>query len=212
MWLCNSGNTQKRIKKYYNKDAEIIYPPVETDRYRCEKEKGYWLSVNRFARHKRVNLQLEAFKKMPDEQLIIVGSYEKRVRHFEDYKNEIERNKSDNVTIKNWVNDSELKDLYAHCKGFITTAHNEDFGLTAIEAMASGKPVIAPREGGYCESVVDGKTGVLIDDISADKIIDAIQIIERNIDVYKEHCFSQAKKFDLDVFVERNKKIINEEI
>ena len=64
----------------------------------------------------------------------------------------------------------------------------------------------------YCESVVDGKTGVLIDDISADKIIDAIQIIERNIDVYKEHCFSQAKKFDLDVFVERNKKIINEEI
>jgi glycosyltransferase involved in cell wall biosynthesis len=199
--VCNSKNTQQRVKKFLGRDATIIHPPIETQEYTWKKDKGYWLSVNRLIAHKRVTMQLAAFKHLPKEKLVIVGSYE-QAKHFLAYKKKIKRLQPNNVTIKEFVDEKELHELYAHCKGFITTAKDEDFGMTVVEAMASGKPVIAPNEGGYKESITP-KTGILIDDITPKKIVTAVQAINKKHNTYKKACQQQAKKFNTKVITKQ---------
>ena len=210
-WVCNSNNTKQRIKKYYKKDAEIIYPPIETSKYQNKESKDYWLSVSRLVTHKRLELQLEAFRNLPDEKLIIVCSYEKNVPQFEIYKKYIEKIKPENVLLLHWVKNDELKKLYSECKGFITTSVNEDFGMTVIEAMASGKPVIAPNEGGYKETVIP-TTGKLIDDIDSNKIVNSVKEItgelKGNPNMYIIPCQKHASLFDTTIFIEKIKKEI----
>jgi glycosyltransferase involved in cell wall biosynthesis len=204
---CNSENTQKRVKKYLQRDAVIINPPIEISRHYYKKAGNYWLSVNRLFYHKRIDIQTKAFSRLPDEKLIIVGSYE-QAGHFQSYANYIKRIKPKNVEVISWVNSNKLVDLYANCKGLITTAKDEDFGMTAVEAMASGKPVIAPNEGGYKETVINGVTGKLINDINVDKLVNAVKEIEENPQKYKDTCIEQAKKFDIKVFIKKIKEEI----
>ncbi len=193
--IANSVNTKKRIKKYLNLDSEIIYPLIETKNFSYNKNGDYWLSVNRLIDHKRIEMQLKTFAKLPLEKLIIVGSFEKS-RHWLKYNNYLNSIKPTNVEIKSFVTQKELIHLYANCKATITTSKDEDFGRLPIESMSSGKPVIAPNEGGYKETIIDGKTGVLINDINSDKIIDAINLISKNPRKYKNDCIKQAKRFD----------------
>ena len=103
------------------------------------------------------------------------------------------------------MDNKELRELYANCKGLIATAIDEDFGMTPVEAMASGKPVIASNEGGYKETIVDGITGRLIDDINEDKLAKAIIEIGKNPKQYKNACLEQAKKFDVKFFIKKLK-------
>ena len=208
IWVCNSKNTENRVRKYYNKEATIINPPIDTSLYEYRPHKNYWLSVNRLLNHKRVDLQIKAFKELPNEKLIIVGSYEKGANQFEAYRKYIESIKPENVEIINWVDDKKLKELYSECKGFITTARDEDFGMTVVEAMASGKPVIAPNEGGYKESIINNETGLLIDNIEVEILIEAIRKININPEKFKNACLTQAKKFDTKIFIGKIKKEI----
>lgn len=210
IWVCNSKNTQSRIKKFYNQNATIINPPIDTKKYTNNGDCGYWLSVNRLTAPKRIELQIEAFQKLKDKKLIIIGSYEKGASQFEKYK---ERTKNildgENIEIIHWIANEGLKKLYAGCKGFITTAMDEDFGMTVVEAMASGKPVIAPDEGGYKESIINGENGILIDNINGDKLADAIIAIEKNLeenpDRYRKACQDRARRFDVEAFINKVK-------
>ena len=202
---CNSNVTKERIRRYLHRDATIIHPPVSTSKFWYKSSRKYWLSVNRLITHKRVDLQLEAFRNLPKEKLIIVGSYEKS-HHFEEYARYIKQTLPKNVTLLHWVTDKKLKKLYAECKGFITTSHNEDFGMSAVEAMASGKPVIAPNEGGYKESVLDGITGKLITDINTEKLVSAIYDIGIRPERFRNACIKQAQKFDTKVFIRKIKQ------
>ena len=210
-WVCNSQNTKDRIRKFYGKDAEVIHPPIDTAIYKNEKSKDYWLSVNRLVKHKRIEIQMEAFAMLPGERLIVIGSYEKGAKQFEEYKKFIEKIRPGNIEIRNWVSDSELKKLYAECKGFIATAHDEDFGMTLVEAMAAGKPVIAGNEGGYRETIT-GKTGILIDKIDSKKLADAIAgmsaALEKNPDFYRTECIEQARYFDTSAFIGKVREMI----
>ena len=202
--VCNSENTKNRIKKYLGRDAIVINPPIETSKYYYEKTGNYWLSVNRLIAHKRVNMQIKAFQKLPNERLIIIGSYEKS-RHFKQYANYIKTIKPKNVEILSWVDFDGLVELYANCRGLIATAKDEDFGMTPVEAMASGKPVIAPNEGGYRETVIDGVTGKLIDDINEEKLAVAIKEIGKNAKKYKDASLERARRFDTKNFIQKIK-------
>ena len=207
VWVCTSENTKNRIKRFYNKEATIINPPINNNEFSYHKNGDFWLSVNRLCNYKRVDMQIKAFKNLPDDKLVIVGPYENN-SVFVSYKNYCEKIKPGNVEIIHQIERTALLDLYADCKGFIATTKNEDFGMTPIEAMASGKPVVAPNEGGHKETIINGKTGILINDINEEKIIEAIKEINKNPKQYKEACQMRAKEFDTEIFLEKIKKEI----
>ncbi len=204
--VTNSENTADRVMRYLGKNARVIYPPVDIFEYSWKRNGDFWLSVNRLISHKRIEIQMEALRALPDQKLTIVGSYE-HSRHFTSYAKAMHRIKPPNVTIVSWINQSRLRELYATCKGLIVTAKDEDFGLTPVEAMAAGKPVIAPREGGFRESVIDGVTGMLIDTITPQKIVHAMRAIndtlKQNTHAYRKTAQVRALDFDTKIFVER---------
>ncbi|MDD5068310.1 MAG: glycosyltransferase [Candidatus Pacebacteria bacterium] len=202
-WICNSENTKARIKKYYHHDARVINPPVDLSQSEYKPHRNYCLSVNRLSPPKRIDLQMKAFSNMPGEKLIIVGSFEKGARQPEAQKKYIESIKPQNVKILHWVDQGALRKLYSECKCFITTALDEDFGMTPVEAMGFGKPVIAPNEGGYKETIVNGKTGILIDDINTDKIVEAVKEISKNPEKYKNASMERAREFDVEIFIRK---------
>ncbi len=195
-----SRTVAERVEKYYHRNSSVIYPPIDISRYHCLEYGDFWLSVNRLYPEKRIELQIEAFREMPDERLIIVGGYSKG-DHAARYANRILNDLPPNVEYHGEVSESELIDLYARCKGHITTAMDEDYGLTPLEAMASGKPVIAVNEGGYRETVPK-KCGFLIFPKKRD-VISAVYEISPHPESYKIFCQKQALKFDISIFQDR---------
>ncbi|VVB97041.1 Trehalose synthase [uncultured archaeon] len=205
----NSVSTQRRIKKYLNRSSKVIYPPIDVSVFRFEKYGDFWLSVNRLYPEKRVELQIEAFRMLPEERLLIVGGYAE-ADHALPYANSVLNNLPNNVEFLGSVTEEELIQLYARCKGFITTSIDEDFGMAPVEAMASGKPVIGVREGGCLETLVDGLTGLLVNpDVS--EIVNAIKIISGEPSKFKEKCIEQSGKFDVDFFLNQMKKELEQQ-
>jgi len=201
-----SKNSQKRIEKYHHRTADIIYPPVDVSKFKYKEYGDFWLSVNRLYPEKRIELQINAFREMTDEKLIIVGGYAKG-DHAEKYAKNISKGLPQNIDILGEISEQELIDLYARCKGLICTAVDEDFGLTPVEAMASGKPVVAVNEGGFRETVTE-KTGFLIN-ANPKSIIEAVKFISNKPERYKKACLEQAKLFDLSIFSKNIKNVIN---
>ncbi len=202
-----SETVAERMQKYLNRKTPVIYPPVDCNRYSCVKYGDFWLSVNRLYPEKRIELQVETFRSLPDENLIIVGGYSQGDQ-TERYAKKILSNLPDNVSYLGEINEGEVLSLYATCKGHITTAMNEDFGLTPVEAMASGKPVVAVCEGGYRETI-NNETGILTSPkISA--LCSAIRQVSNNPESYKHSCFQQASRFDTSIFSSKMKKVVHD--
>jgi glycosyltransferase involved in cell wall biosynthesis len=198
--------TKARVSRFFHYDADVIYPPVETKRFSCKEYGDFWLSVNRLYPEKRIELQIESFRRMPDQSLIIAGGYAKG-DHAEKYTKQLLRGLPDNIRVLGEIPESELINLYSRCKGLVCTALNEDFGLTPLEAMASGKPVVAVNEGGFCETVT-GETGRLVNP-DPQAIIHAIYEISKDPESFKNACKEQADRFDISVFTEKMKAAIN---
>jgi glycosyltransferase involved in cell wall biosynthesis len=197
-----SENSKKRIEKYHQRTADIIYPPVDVSKFNFKEYGDFWLSVNRLYPEKRIELQIESFRNLPGENLIIVGGHA-RGDHSSPYAEKITRNLPKNVEILGEVSEDELTKLYSHCKGLICTALDEDFGLTPLEAMASGKPVVAVEEGGFLETVTND-TGILSAP-SVKPLEKAILSISENPKRYRDSCFNRAQEFDISVFEKKIK-------
>ncbi|MCX9027376.1 MAG: glycosyltransferase [Candidatus Methanoperedens sp.] len=202
-----SKNIQKRIKKYYRKDSIVVYPVIDISKYRFKKCGDFWLSVNRLYPEKRIELQVNAFRNIPDEKLVIVGEFTKG-DYSETYISKILQDLPDNVKLIGTVPESELIELYATCKGHITTALDEDFGLTPIEAMASGKPTVAVKEGGYLETIEDGVTGMLVD-ANEMAVINGVKLVSKDPGKYRINCENRAKDFDIPAFIKKIEDIID---
>ena len=201
-----SRNVQGRIKKYYGRDSIVVYPAIDVSRYIYKRSGDFWLSVNRLYPEKRIELQINAFRQMPDEKLVIVGGYSSG-DHASKYASKIVENLPENVELLGSITEEELQELYATCKGHITTALDEDFGMTPVEAMASGKPTVAVREGGYLETIIDGSTGVLVE-ANEKEIINGVKLISRNPEKYKNACMERAQDFDTGEFIKQMSAII----
>jgi glycosyltransferase involved in cell wall biosynthesis len=189
---CNSHNVRNRIYKIYQRDAKVLYPPIHMKNYSYAPSENYWLSVGRVDKWKRIPLQIEAFRDMPDKTLLIVG---KIYPIFRDLVNAAPRN----VKFLGSCDEDRLIRLYSQCEGFITTAIDEDFGITPLEAMASGKPVVAVKEGGYLETVIDGHTGILVSP-NTRSIRQAVCTVSEDPEYYKNECINRARHFDFSVF------------
>ncbi|ADN36165.1 glycosyl transferase group 1 [Methanolacinia petrolearia DSM 11571] len=201
-----SKNTRGRILKYHGRESDIIYPPVDVSRYKFKEYGDFWLSVNRLYPEKRIELQIEAFRLMPGEKLVIVGGYAEG-DHASVYADKIGENLPDNVEIIGEVSGDELIDLYSRCRGFICTAIDEDYGLTPVEAMAAGKPVVAVDEGGFKETVVDGETGLLVQP-DVESIANAVRRISVSPGEFHERCVARANLFSLEKFEEELKSLV----
>lgn len=197
-----SKNSQKRIEKYHHRTADIIYPPVDVSKFRFKEYGDFWLSVNRLYPEKRIELQIESFRNLQDEKLIIVGGHS-RGDHSSSYAEKIIKSLPRNVVIRGEVSEDELIELYSSCKGLICTALDEDFGLTPVEAMASGKPVVAIGEGGFLETVTSD-TGILSAP-SVKALEKAILSVSENPEKYNDSCFRRAQEFDISVFEKKMK-------
>ncbi len=193
-----SETVRERVKRYYGRDADVIYPPVQTSRLRFREIGDFWLSVSRLYPEKRIELQLDTFRQLPSEKLVLVGGFSKGDL-TERYVASL--HPPPNVTLLGEVTDAELIDLYARCRGFVTTAVDEDFGITPVEAMASGKVVLATNEGGYRETVIHGKTGYLLPP-TAEAFAGTIrQLDDAALASMRDASVARARDFDEDVFV-----------
>jgi glycosyltransferase involved in cell wall biosynthesis len=198
--LANSENTKNRIERFYHRDSMVIYPPVDITHFTFLGDGTFWLSVNRIYPEKRIDLQLEVFRQLPEERLVIAGGYAPG-DHSTQYFEKLQRQLPPNVSMAGEVSETEIVHLYATCKGLICTAIDEDFGLTPLEAMASGKPVVAVDEGGFRETIT-AETGILVE-ASREAIIAAVKKISQNPVSFREACIARAKQFDLSIFNER---------
>jgi len=198
---CNSHNTRNRIWKAYQREAKVLYPPIHTEEYKNQGYENFWLSVSRVDKWKRIDLQIDTFRRLPEKKLIVAG------RIYPDYKDLVSK-APDNVIFLDTISDSELLKLYSTCNGLITTAIDEDFGITPIEAMACGKPVLAVREGGYQETVIDGCTGRLVGP-SPDELAGAIVEIDKNLPSYAMAAKRRADEFDYKIFKEQLINYVN---
>lgn len=205
--VTNSFNTKQRITKYFHRDATIIYPPVDTSKFSYKAYGNFWLSVNRLYPEKRIDLQIDAFSRLNEEKLFIVGGFAQG-DHASTYAKALADKLPENIQLVGSVSEERLIELYSTCKGHITTALDEDFGMTPLEAMASGKPVVAVKEGGYLETVIDDITGKFVEP-NIDSICNAIKIISAHPDKYKDACIKRAKEFDVNIMLERMEKMLN---
>ena len=202
--IANSEECRRRVKRYYHRGSKVIHPPIK--QYKFMKSGDFWLSVNRIYPHKRIELQLEAFRRMPGEKLIIVGGTTAG-DHSNRYMRQVRKKAPSNVIFLGEVDENELARLYGECKAFITTSQNEDFGMTVLEAMSAGKPVIATKEGGHLETMIDGKTGYLVR-ANAGSIIDAAKKIGSRPLKFRKACEERAGLYSVKKFID----MVNEEI
>lgn len=198
----NSRNVEARIRKYLHRAAEVVHPPVDTSAYRFEGVGEEWLSVNRLSHEKRIELQVEAFRKLPHERLAIAGGPQVGVDADRFIRS---LDPPPNVRFLGEIEERELRDLYARCRGLVATSLDEDFGLTPVEAMAAGKAVVAVDEGGYRETVILGATGWLVA-ADADALAETMaRATPETLEAMRPACEARARSFDTSVFLEKMK-------
>jgi glycosyltransferase involved in cell wall biosynthesis len=197
-----SQTVADRIAKYYHRDAIVIPPPAHVtkfDAYVPYAEPGYFLAVGRLVPHKNFDVLIDAFHKL-SYRLIVVGDGPLR-RH-------LARRAGPNVTMWGQASDEELASLYNHCQAVIV-ANEEDFGLTAVEAMAHSKPVLALKAGGATETVIEGMTGEFFDDAIPESLADGVRRLVRRQGSYDTTTMQeQADKYSVERFTARITSLI----
>ena len=198
VWV-NSINVKQRLKRYMGVDAQVIYPPVETQRFAWASDGDAYVSLARLEPLKRVDLVVQAFMQMPHRRLVVVsgGSQSAHLQAL--------AQGAQNITFAGWVSEAKLQAVVGQARAAIYVPVDEDFGMSPVEAMAAGKPVIGVAEGGLLETIVHGQTGWLIEgELTPEKIKSAVDALEAlNPPTLRAACEAQAMKFDGAGFAQR---------
>jgi glycosyltransferase involved in cell wall biosynthesis len=202
---CNSENTRQKMKKHYQRDAEVVYPAVNINMFRPGNSEDYFLAVERISPDKGIETQLEAFRMVPEQKLLVVGSPQDSDTS---YFRKLVSLSPQNVTFKGSVTDAELATFYCHSKAAIQTNPEEDLGRVPVEAMASGKPCIAVNAGGFRETIVHGKTGILVDPPYSENLAKAIRNFS-GLDFDPNACLERARLFSEETHIEKMKTVVS---
>ncbi len=203
LFIANSKTVKKRIFKYYRRNSAVIYPPVDLESFFISAgQDDYFLAGGRLAPYKKLDLIIEAFKGL-----------DKKIKIYGDGV-DMERLKKlaqghDNIELLGRVDEKTITELYSKCQAYINP-QEEDFGITVIEAMASGRPVIAYRKGGATETVIENKTGLFFNSQEPEELRDVIQNFD-NTKFISEDIREHAKQFSKERFKQEIKEFIDRE-
>lgn len=209
-FIANSNFIAKRIWKTYRREAQVIYPPVDTSRFTPTIQKeDFYLTASRFVPYKKIDLIVESFSKMPDKKLIVIGD-------GPDMK-KIKPKAGKNIELIGYQPESVLIDYMQRATAFVFAAY-EDFGIVPVEAQAAGTPVIAFGKGGSLETVkglpetdkrlsgifAPHPTGIFFYEQSIPELIRAVELFENNRDKFTaDNCAANAKRFSAEIFREK---------
>jgi glycosyltransferase involved in cell wall biosynthesis len=204
-FIANSLNVADRIRQYYHMDADVIYPPVDADQFSVsEGDDGYYLVVSALVPYKRVDLAIETFRQTR-ERLLVVGTGPELKR--------LQSLASTNIEFLGWQSGTELARLYARCRALIFPGI-EDFGIVPLEAMASGKPVVAFGQGGTLETVVEDPqrgTGVFFYEQTPEAMKEAIVKLG-NMKLDPRSIRAHAERFDRNTFKESYHRYVEQKV
>ena len=203
-----SNFIEDRVRKYYSRSSQVIYPPVNVAKFHISEQTGnYFFMAGRLVSYKRFDLAIKTFNQngLPL-KVVGIGPELNKLRSLASGGS---RSKASgkNIEFLGLVSDEKLTDLYSHAQACIFP-QEEDFGIVPLESMASGRPVIAYRAGGAVETIIENKTGIFFDEQSPESLQAAIKTFH-NLDFKPEVCREQAEKFDVGIFKENITKHLN---
>ena len=204
VFIANSRFIAKRIRKVYRRKSTVIHPPVDIETISLEQVKeDFYLTASRMVPYKRVDLIIEAFTKMPNKKLIVIGDGECLTR--------CKKLAGPNIRFLGYQPQQELRRYMRKAKAFVVAAQ-EDFGITAVEAQACGTPVICLDRGGSLDSVIGGRTGVFFHQQNATGIIEAVEQFDATRSSYAPIAIRRnAERFSEAEFRRKFAEILSEQ-
>ena len=201
LFIANSKEIKSRIERFYRKDSLVVYPPVSLSiAQKSSKKENFYLAGGRLARPKRIDVAIQAANKLKI-PLVVFG------KGFAGYGKELRKMAGKTIKFVGEVSEIEKIKLMSQAKAFLFSAEEEDFGITPVEVMSVGTPVIAFKSGGVKESVIEGKTGVFFEKANSNSLVLAIKKLEK-IKINSEDCIKQANNFSKDKFDREIVKIV----
>ena len=201
-FIANSKFVKERIRTTYNRDATVIHPPVEIQDFRCDREvEDFYLIVSELVPYKRIDLAVDAFNTL-GRKLVIIGKGPEAEA--------LQKRAKSNIVFLGRQPFSVLKDHYERCRAFVFPGI-EDFGITPLEAQSAGRPVIAFREGGALETVIEGETGRFFDLQTPEALVEAVTTFEGET-FDPADCRRNAERFSSEVFRARMKEFLEQRI
>ena len=201
-YVANSETTRRRIDRYFSRDAEVLHPPVDTGRFRPADAVGdAYVVLSELMPHKRIDLAIRAFNRLGLPLLVVGNGPDARRLH---------RLAGPTVHFAGFQNDARVAELLPRARALVVPA-TEEFGIAAVEAHAAGRPVIALREGGARETVIEGVNGTFFDEPSVDSLVDALRRFDP-MAVDPEACARSAERFDVARFREGMSAIVDEAV
>lgn len=194
-FIANSNFIARRIRKYYRREADVIFPPVDTEFYTPGTEEGedYYLILSRFVPYKKIDMAIEACNRMKRRLIVIGGGSQ---------EGELKEMAGPTIEFTGIIDDEKVREYYRNCRAFLFPGL-EDFGITPVEAQACGRPVIAFGRGGALDTVLPGKTGILFQEQTTSSLISAIKEFEEvqwDSRIIRKHAESFSnERFDREI-------------